>query len=502
MKNQHFDIGFSIADEESEQVFLSVTKGFEHGPGIQRDGISSPRMADPHSVPGVRNTLRIPVDWQDDDLSPTTNPFVQRAGTWTLYHHLKRFLERYGNEWEVTAIQSNGDLTMNQWHVAHIDRRPEAPPILCGLLTDGDDKEPVGKRTYRALVKWNDLASRIRGTRNEFMDIRFEPLAGEAWLPKAADTAVAEELDGQFSRLPEYDSNTHELGSVMEFCLAGKPIVEKGMQVPFTNAIDRFQDLRHVFNLPTVAADGNFHRNKVNSINLGEFQLFKNLNERRAATSSPIIVNLNLDGFVTSNWIDVREALHEKHFTETLKSPSRRGEFRSYGDDQIEIYFPHNVYPFGVLGIRKSDSGTYNQLVGLSSGGLSGRVGNTLEGITQIMFDFLGCTDAMVLDEGFDVFSIINSDGYSNEELLAKIKAFSIKQLYKDSEDAREVSLSYRFGSNLKSWPLNRGLVAELEEGAELVADVHHDDIVSVSPLRSQMRSVLIFANRTSGSGS
>ncbi len=38
-----------------------------------------------------------------------------------------------------------------------------------------------------------------------------------------------------------------------------------------------------------------------------------------------------------------------------------------------------------------------------------------IEGITQIMYDFFGCTDAMVLDEGFDVFSVTNpnvGDGY------------------------------------------------------------------------------------------
>jgi len=42
-----------ITEGGDEHLFLSVSPGLEHGPGIQRDGISNPRMTDPHSVPAV-----------------------------------------------------------------------------------------------------------------------------------------------------------------------------------------------------------------------------------------------------------------------------------------------------------------------------------------------------------------------------------------------------------------------------------------------------------------
>src|SRR5215213_5488648 len=56
---RQFQIGFLVTQSADEHLFLSVTEGFEHGPGIQRDGISKPRMTDPHSVPAVLNSRHL-----------------------------------------------------------------------------------------------------------------------------------------------------------------------------------------------------------------------------------------------------------------------------------------------------------------------------------------------------------------------------------------------------------------------------------------------------------
>jgi|SRR5687767_1444335 hypothetical protein len=116
-KDEKFSIGFLKISDQNEHLFLSITPGFEHGPGIQRDGITEPRMTDPHSVPFVCEAMGFQ---HTNGLEHTTNPFIQRAGTWTLYHHLKAFIEKRGNEWQIIGVQSNGDLTMNPWHVAYI----------------------------------------------------------------------------------------------------------------------------------------------------------------------------------------------------------------------------------------------------------------------------------------------------------------------------------------------------------------------------------------------
>ena len=102
-KTERFNIGFLLLDQQHEEIFLSVTPGFEHGPGIQRDGLTSPRMSDPHSVPRIGHHFkRAP----DRTLPSTVDPYVQRAGTWTLYHHLKQFVASRGAEWTVVGVQA------------------------------------------------------------------------------------------------------------------------------------------------------------------------------------------------------------------------------------------------------------------------------------------------------------------------------------------------------------------------------------------------------------
>jgi hypothetical protein len=496
--SRQFEIGFTVTKGAGENLFLSVSEGFEHGPGIQRDGISDPRMTDPHSVAAVVNRFRMDGRaWKQ--FPPTTNAYVQRAGTWTLYHHLKRFQTRYGAKWRIAGVQSNGDLTMNFWHIAFLNR--DGVVNLCGLRTQGDPQEPIARRIYRCLVKWLPAAAQVRGIAYEFLDVVFEALPDERWMVKLGHPEMAEGSDAWLSSVPGYDAKVRDIGPFIEFALSGKPIVENGVEITLANAIDRFEDVRHVFNLPMVKAIGHYNGYNVGSINFGEFQLYRNVNERRAALTSPVVIGLKIDGYVTTKWEQVRETLRKRHYRETSESPTRRGQFRRYSDDSVEIFFPHNVYPFGVLGLRPSESDPDHgrDIVGLSSGGLSGRVGNTLEGTTQIMFDFFGCTDAIVLDEGYDVFALANPErngifAYSNDEILAKVLAFTRQRVDADAADAAKSAEQYPLGAELRKWPLNESLMAELDDDFSKAGHVDHSDVVIVPPNRSQMRSVLILA--------
>ncbi len=499
--SRQFEIGFVVTQSPEEHLFLSVSEGFEHGPGIQRDGISDPRMTDPHSVAAVTNRFDLDgTPWRD--LRPTSNAYVQRAGTWTLYHHLKDFHRRNGKRWRIVGVQSNGDLTMNFWHVAFLNRSLDGKSTrLCGLRTQGDPQEPIALRTYRCLVKWTNRASQLRGLRYEFVDLRFEPHPDERWTVKINDHAKAESYDAWLSKIPAYSTSVRDIGPFLEFALCGKPIVEDGFEISLANAIDRFEDVRHVFNLPEVRAAGHFHGYDVTRVNFGEYQLYRNVNERRAAHSSPVVIDLNIGGFVTTKWEEVQDKLKRRHYRETLESPTRRGQFRRYSDHAVEIFFPHNVYPFGVLGLRPSEADPDHRrdIVGLSSGGLSGRVGNTLEGTTQIMFDFFGCTDAIVLDEGYDVFSLTNPQGprgflYSNEELLARVLSFTRQRVDQDAAEAAKTAADYKLGPDMRKWPLNDKLLSELDQDFERIGEVGFSDVLTVPPNRSQMRSILIFA--------
>jgi len=499
-ESRRFNTGFLKVSTEQAALFLSVTPGFEHGPGIQRDGITAPRMRDPHSVAYVCDSRSV----ARAKPSATTDPYIQRAGTWTLYHHAKHFVESRGEDWQIIGIQSCGDLTMNPWHVAYLGEShlPNQQGILCGLLTDQDPQEPIGSRVYRCFVKWKPSIRPRPPSAYEWLDLAFHRIPN-GYAAHITDHSTLERLEEWLASQSQYNQITKNISPLIEFALSGKPIVERGSELSLSNAIDRFQDIRHVFNLPTVKARGSFESEPVDYINFGEYQLFKHLNERRAALSSAVIVDLRIENHVSVDWDDLRNTLRHRHFKEVADSPSQRGFFRKYVDDvsndKVEIFFPHNVYPFGVFGSHE------DSIVCLASGGLSGRVGNTLEGITRIMFDFFGCYDAMVLDEGFDTFQVVNhnADGsavHSNLTLLRKLLNFTCNLMTREHADSQSFANTYSFGKGLKTWPLNTPLAQELDGDATRLGTEDESDVMAVAPHRSQMRSVLIVATPSKSS--
>jgi hypothetical protein len=510
-----FQTGYlKLSAQRGEEIFLSVTPGFERGPGIERDGITLPRMADPHTIQRVMREKKLHAsDYPTADFPFTTNAWVQRAGTWTLFNHLQRFLAEHGEDYLVIGVQSCGDLTMNPWHVALIHQHGR--PQLCFLKSERRDglEEPLGERSYRCLVKWK---SGLRDCCYEFIDLEFrETVAGFQ-----ANIVDRPFLKAHSQSLKEKGIDTRNISESVDFALSGKPIVEKGMDLSMANAVDRFQDVRHIFNLPSVKASGAIGSQNISQINFGEHVLYNDLNARRAALNSAILVSLKVAN-TEVKWDELESLLlKEKHYRLTIESPTRRGEFRRYSEDTVEIFYPHNVYPFGVLG------GKPGELVCLSSGGLSGRVGNTLDGITRIAYDFFGCHDAIVLDEGFDTFHLVNPnpkakeagpDCYScdNNSLLKQAAEFTKWRAQADHDESVKSSrpdgltdtenhnarvIKDEMEKRFENWPLNKPVFSELEsfcEAKKITAKAPRQlDAFAVPPLRSQMRAVIIFAVR------
>ncbi|HET8774715.1 MAG TPA: hypothetical protein VFP80_13015 [Thermoanaerobaculia bacterium] len=494
-----FNTGFLVSDQPDEEVFLSVTPGLEGGPGIERDGVTYPRMQDPHTIDGVRSQHGLDPDPQPSRM--TTDAWEQRAGTWTVYQHVREFMERRP-DLLVVGVQSNGDLTMNPWHIAYIGESHlrGQQERLCGLLHD-EPREPVQSRTYRCLVKWkSDVARAARGRRYDFLNLRVQKTP-----PRGRYTLKLYDLGdfpdrGAWLGAHECYAKRRDIGPLVEFALAGKPIVERSLDLSLASAIDRFQDVRHVFDLPEVRVSGAFRGSPVKSVNLGEYQLFGSLNERRAALSSAVVIDLDVRDVIRIDPATLRDVLLENHFRPVSESPARPGQFRMYEAEahrcRVEIFFPHNVYPFGALGMHaRTAAAAADQLVCLSAGGLSGRVGNTLEGITRIMYDFFGCSDAMILDEGLDVCSVVNRGAKDdNPALLRKILRMVRTAVAADQRQVQErhpETYEYVYGEDFRKWPLNRAMMDEI---AAAGADEDDGDVVLVRPQRSQIRSVLIFA--------
>ncbi|GBL10588.1 hypothetical protein [Microcystis aeruginosa] len=506
-EKEHINTGSLTLDTEKEhieeQIFLSVTPDYQKGPGIQRDGITPPRMQDPHAVGNITlprlDKIAIP------GLDSTTNAYEQRAGTWTLYHHLKEFCDQRGQDWLIIGAQGCGDLTMNPWHLAYLGPNYYIKSLqnqLCGMFLPGDSQEPIDHRIYRCLVKWRDDMATHLGHRYEFLDLKFI-MAGGANIIQINDPRVAD-YDAFLRTLPGYDANLQNIAPFLEFALGGKTIIQQGDVVPLFTAIDRFQDVRHIFCLPyQVPCAGHFRGQVINTINLGEYQLYGDLNARRAALNGPIIVEtqlISLGSFLRINLADaaVAKELNKQHFKPVGVSPRRAGEYFPYpGGDTVEIYFPKSIYPFGILGMSGQ------KIICFASSGLSAKIGNTLEGITLIMSDGFGAEEAMVLDEGCDVFQMINPKKkddhaftYTNEELLDRVLAFTHDQMLLDTAESVKYPVNGpALGGDMRQWPLNQNLLNQVENDyGAIPAGLDYTDIFPVSLGRSQIRSILIVA--------
>ena len=505
VRNQVFNTGSLTLDTEKEQLFVSVTPDYQKGPGIQRDGITSPRMQDPHAVQDIMfprlGRTAIP------GLDSTTNSYEQRAGTWTLYHHLKEFYDQLGQDWLIIGAQGCGDLTMNPWHLAYLGPNYYINSLqnqLCGMFLPGGYQEPINQRIYRCLVKWCDAMARHLGHRYEFLDLRFI-MAGGANIIQINDPRVARRYDDFLRTLPGYDANLQNIAPFLEFALGGKTIIQQGDVVPLFTAIDRFQDVRHIFCLPgKIPCAGNFMKQAIDKIYLGEYQLYGDLNARRAALNGPIIVETQLispGGFLNINLANpaVARELDEQQFKRVDFSPRRAGEYFPYpGGDTVDIYFPKNIYPFGILGMSGQ------RIICFASSGLGARIGNTLEGITLIMSDGFGAEEAMVLDEGYDVFQMINpmeddhAFTYTNEKLLGRVLAFTYDQMLLDKAESVKYPVNGpALGGNMRQWPLNQNLLNQVEIDYGIrAAGLDYTDIFPVRLSRSQIRSILIVAVR------
>ncbi|HEY1205231.1 MAG: hypothetical protein ABSH46_11070 [Bryobacteraceae bacterium] len=492
MESRAFTVGYMRFNSDDEEIFLSVTPGFEHGPGIQRDGISAPRMTDPHCVAYIahaRHTRR------RQPATSTVNPYHQRAGTWTLYNHLAHFQDTLGKAgWRIIGVQGHGDLTMNYWHVAYCAQPAlNSHPVFCRLNTVEDQPviEPHQDRTYRCLVKWKDTGRRPRV---EFRNIRF--------LPAGSEAGVTVHLA---------DDDDRDISEDISFAMAGKTIIENRVELPLEAIIDRFDDVRHIFTLPETPARG-FYRQQIHTAILGEYNLYNYINERRATLHGPVVIPLQPKTNLTFDWEPVQKTLVEKHFRPTghgSEIPTLRGQFRKYpgqtGQSEcVEVFFPRNVYPFGVIGMRSGlDGQVAPEIIGFSSGGLSGRIGNTLEGVTRVVYDFLACGEAMVIDEGLDVFQLVNplsptagEHKHRNEEILATVARQTEALIETEEQDCDR---KFPGDSRLRDLPLNREIFQDVLQTPYKSPGPTTEEIFPVPPQRSQIRAVVIFAKRASG---
>jgi hypothetical protein len=78
--------------------------------------------------------------------------------------------------------------------------------------------------------------------------------------------------------------------------------------------------------------------------------------------------------------------------------------------------------------------------------------------------------------------------------MLRKLLSFTSTLFNKEHENSEADTSGYPLGEGLKSWPLNKPLVEEIESDSASSGLIDFGDVMSVTPHRSQMRAVVIFA--------
>lgn len=409
------------------ELFILFSPGTTNGPSISRTGKGSPTMtnliqvfADPTPDPDLQRFGNLVVDDEirQNDLNKLNDKLMEESfeSEYRNYilTHLKDLKKRktyceifnaeYQSEYTIVAIQGFGDLTMNLWNVGYVNDRITRKPDILHLFD-----EPLDRRNYSCLVKWKDPV------RYTIQNLRFDRF--EFNRDKASNNVVVTE-------------NGDGIANKIEFAIFGQQLVKNNIVVPdLEDQIHQFADIRHVFQLPNINPREKLHDNdtgyprtyfgrKQNAdVWFGQEQLLSSRNLRKAALRGSIELELDRPG-VSSDVL--KAALCKSGYREVPKgqrllirqelndSIDHISEWKFVEDNpnRIEILLKENIYPCTMVGTRNDG--------GLSflawKGTYSKKPGWTLREAAEHIKD-QGTIDAILCDEGADVFQYFDHDG-------------------------------------------------------------------------------------------
>ena len=408
------------------ELFVLFSPGTTNGPSISRTGKGSPTMtnliavfADPTPDPDLQRFGNLVVDDEvrKSDIERLNKKLIEETNEsekdyiQTHLNDLEKqktyyeiFNDVYNSEYSILAMQGFGDLTMNLWNVGYVNDRITKKPEILHLFD-----EPLDRRTYSCLVKWKDPV------RYTIENLRFDIF--EFNRNKTSNNVVVNvKADG--------------IANKIEFAIFGQQLVKNNIAIPdLEEQIHQFADIRHVFQLPNINPTENLHDNdtgyprtyfgrKQNAdVWFGEEQLLASRNLRKAALRGSIELELDRPG-VSSEIL--RAALCKSGYEEVLEdkrlltrqdlnvSTKHISQWKVVEDipNRIEILLKENIYPCTMVGIRKGGGlsflawkGTYSEKPGWT-------VREAAEHIKE-----QGTIDAILCDEGADVFQYFDRDG-------------------------------------------------------------------------------------------
>ncbi len=430
---------------EARQLFLSCTPRKEHGPGIDRDGVDSPRMINAEAPWDAawkhpENLRRC--SWAVGDPEATnewdgsvctsqqckylTTPAVDRVHrlsgdseeVWKSDlcpgDHCAYFRYLANGKWTVEAVEGCGNLSMNMWFVAY--RRPmeldgertDVRQTALIYLLDEGRRFSDPSRKYSCLVKWRRCRQGF--PRMSIRDLRFN----------AFDRASAVHIDH------ERDGPPRNITEDVEFAVFGQQVIRDGRAVDLGTITHQFSDVRHLFRLPNLRPSFPKYglRDPDADIWFGEAELLEDADTRRGALSRPALLKMfhkggpYVPGVVSEKERDVvADAFQAAGYVHVPEGPPRRpGEFRfdPASNDLVDVWLIPNVYSYSFIGLGGPDTrdgeGRSDRLVVLAASGASGRQGLTLRTAIDKLRTQAGAYDALLIDEGLDVFQWVHGD--------------------------------------------------------------------------------------------
>jgi hypothetical protein len=346
----------------------------------------------------------------------------------TISAHDSQFVTTYGH-YEVVGQQGCGDLTMNLWSVAYLN----SP-----LSWNGRRRliflhaEPVAIRTYPCLVKWKP-GNTFHKPPLTIEDLKFDPNAARV-------DGVPNNIVWAF-----VNAQPTPVADAIEFAVSGKPVIRNGAVVNLGRRTRQFTDLRHLIKMPNLNPVGPipqspgdsgrprpfFGRPQRDDVWFGEAQLRDDENLQRLAMGGPVILSCLYEGLGVSKEHLVA-ALDANGYVRALNPivDLIEGQYRfdPVDDTLVEIFFKKAIYAWTVIGLDAT--GTKIQaFAGLVD--FAGGYGQELGRLAANLAGMFGTRDALLFDEGQDVFQKVLVEGapppdFSQSKAAGKIGSAKI----------------------------------------------------------------------------
>ena len=376
----------------------------------------------------VKNRPDAPAD--DTPAMQFMRKVVQQAGQGQKRRQLKAHAEEFLNthpEYAIVVQVGNGDLTMNYWNVCYINEGDTAQPRLLHL-----DGEPVSDRTYSCLIKWKPTGLQPRPMLS-IEDVRFQPYPGQ------------DRHKTVWVKYPPEDAWV-PCGNRIEFAASNQQIIRDGQVVDLGTIVDQFSDLRHLIRMPNLNPakqlfDGEqpnattkscrprtyYGQEQFGDVWLGEELFLRDIKARRLALSGPVPLDFpdgaderKLRGALgerLSRDLSMEMRYQEAEGASQLKGGEWRFERVDPQAQRLDIFFRRNKYPWNIFGLTRDR--TMAVCLACTASHARG-IGWMLEEAARSLIEDYNVYNALLIDEGQDVFQSVWPQGYTRGAIWTK----------------------------------------------------------------------------------